>query len=1418
MTPTLTSAPDPQLLSQAIAACTVGVVMTDARHHDHPIVYVNAAFEALSGYAADEILGHNCHFLQSQDCDQPGAQVISEAMAQQRSATVTLRNYRKDGTLFYNEVSLSPVHDASGTLTHYLGFQNDVTVREEAQVEQRASEERFAKIFEAAPIAIVVSRVSNGHYLDVNTEFLHQSGYSREEVIGRTGLDLNFWVDPLELEDGRRTLQEQGRLLNREVQFRLKSGAVADTVVSVVPVTLGGEACLATLIRVVTLEKQAQRVLAGREERYRRTATQLQRTLDLSPDLIASIDAEGRLVTMSAACQQILGYTPEELIGRSYLAFVHPDDRAITAQEDEHITAGQATTSFQNRCLHKNGSVVWLEWAAVSLPGDPLMYCVARDITKRRAAEEDQAFLAAIVQASHDAVLGVTLGNTIRSWNAGAEELYGYTAAEAVGQPVTLIVPPELHAEEVEMLKRAGQGERIEPFDSVRIAKDGRRIAVFVTVSSILDVAGRVIGVSKIAQDITARQAAEREIQALNEDLMRQVDYVTSLRTIDQSIASSTDPSLTLGLILDNIRHQLGVDAVTALLLNPETLTLDYAATRGFSASVLQGTAVKLGAGLAGQVALSRQPLSVPDLGSVLVLPDWRRVVDQEGLTAYYAAPLIVKGQVVGVIEVLHRRVLPLAPQWLEMLETLVGQAAIAVDNAQLFAELERKNLELRLAYDETIEGWSRALDLRDKETEGHSRRVTEMTVALCQRLGTPPEQLVHVRRGALLHDIGKMGIRDAVLLKPGQAHGRGVGGDEAAPPLRGGPALADQVFALGTGYPGVSPREVGRQRLPAGPERGSRSHDGPGLRGGGRLRRADQRPPLPAGLDPGAGPGAHPEQCRQSLRSGSRRHLRAAAERERTVKFRWFSGRTAQKRAGIRAQLRSALRRAAAAEGRADDAEYLANLSLELDVTGDPRVISEHVATQLQRLTQADQICISFGTVLRGVQVVVLHGEGPPQFEAFRHQRFERAEGGVFWERIESGEPLFVDDYPRSRTTSPFMRQAGLSAVAHLPFGRLAGEVGVLTAFRFGTPRRWTARERTLLDATARTLGHAVQRAQNFLELDQAVGFLKALVEVIRLTETPMGLYETARQAAESMAGPAQLDLAVLAQVDGELVGNQVHFRSAAVSAELVRLLEQGLPKSRSLAWRSLQQSEALFIDRYQDSPVRIGALVNEGVQALAFVPLTAGDPARGLVLIIARVGNAAPWSENDRNLFLTAAQSVQLSHERQLSMERLREAALTDPLTRLGNRRALEVALLLGLTEARKTHSGLGLISLDLDGLKVINDREGHDRGDALLAGFAAALRLAFRGDDALFRVGGDEFVVLVKHPAPAGTAAVGSLARVQVALERLRSSGFSQVNVSAGIATFPDDCDEAEELLRLSDQRMYLQKQEHKASLGT
>jgi putative nucleotidyltransferase with HDIG domain len=139
-----------------------------------------------------------------------------------------------------------------------------------------------------------------------------------------------------------------------------------------------------------------------------------------------------------------------------------------------------------------------------------------------------------------------------------------------------------------------------------------------------------------------------------------------------------------------------------------------------------------------------------------------------EDFVCYYGVPLITKGQVKGVLEVFHRAALETDMEWLDFLNALAGQAAIAIENATLFENLQRSNSELALAYDATIEGWSAALDLRDKETEGHTQRVAEMAVKLARASGFSEAELVQVRWGALLHDIGKMGVLDGILHKPG--------------------------------------------------------------------------------------------------------------------------------------------------------------------------------------------------------------------------------------------------------------------------------------------------------------------------------------------------------------------------------------------------------------------------------------------------------------------------------------------------------------------------------------------------------------------------------------------------------------------------------------------------------------------------
>ncbi len=268
---------------------------------------------------------------------------------------------------------------------------------------------------------------------------------------------------------------------------------------------------------------------------------------------------------------------------------------------------------------------------------------------------------------------------------------------------------------------------------------------------------------------LLASQAASVVNNArLFHDTQRNLRHVQALHQIDIAISGSVDLRTSLGVFLDHATAELSVDAANILLLNPHTQTLEFAARRGFRTPALQYTNLRLGDGLAGKAALNRRTISVPDLIRDIDGLARSPFIQREGFVSYFGVPLMAKGNVNGVLEIFHRSRIDPENEWLEFLETLAGQAAIAIDSAQLHTSLQRANVELSLAYDSTLEGWSAALDLRDRETEGHTRRVTEMTLRLAREMGIGETDLVHVRRGALLHDIGKMGIPDAILFKPG--------------------------------------------------------------------------------------------------------------------------------------------------------------------------------------------------------------------------------------------------------------------------------------------------------------------------------------------------------------------------------------------------------------------------------------------------------------------------------------------------------------------------------------------------------------------------------------------------------------------------------------------------------------------------
>ncbi len=175
---------------------------------------------------------------------------------------------------------------------------------------------------------------------------------------------------------------------------------------------------------------------------------------------------------------------------------------------------------------------------------------------------------------------------------------------------------------------------------------------------------------------------------------------------------------------------------------------------------------LKLGNSIAGEAMVKRKMVHVCEPEESRPQPLLSKLWLEEGFKCMDVIPLISKGEVKGVMTVFHRKDFTLNLAWSSFLGTLAGQAAIAMDITQMFDSLQRANMELAVAYEATIEGRSQAMDLRDKETEGHTQRVTEMSQRLGKAMQLGEESLLHMRRGALLHDIGKLGVPDHILLK----------------------------------------------------------------------------------------------------------------------------------------------------------------------------------------------------------------------------------------------------------------------------------------------------------------------------------------------------------------------------------------------------------------------------------------------------------------------------------------------------------------------------------------------------------------------------------------------------------------------------------------------------------------------------
>ena len=355
------------------------------------------------------------------------------------------------------------------------------------------------------------------------------------------------------------------QMLDFETIHRRKDGS--DFPVSVVLQLVrgnGGNSRFVAIVRDITERKHIEAKLRSSENRFRAV-------IDTVVDGIVTIDAIGIVQTLNPAAERLFGYPATQVIGRNVSMLMPEPYRSghdgylhsyLSTGDKKIIGIGREVTGQRS-----DGGTFPMDLAVseMEVDGERMFAGIVRDITQRKAMEIVSKRYEAIIQSSDDAIMSKTLDGIITSWNPGAERLFGYRADEVIGRPMLMLFPPEREAEEHMILGKIARGEKVEPFETQRLRKDGSKLDISVTISPIVDDTGRIIGASKIARDISERKRLDR----MKSEFVSTVSH--ELRTPLTSIRGA------LGLALGKFAAQMPDKARRMLEMaerNSERLTL----------------------------------------------------------------------------------------------------------------------------------------------------------------------------------------------------------------------------------------------------------------------------------------------------------------------------------------------------------------------------------------------------------------------------------------------------------------------------------------------------------------------------------------------------------------------------------------------------------------------------------------------------------------------------------------------------------------------------------------------------------------------------------------------------------------------------------------------------------------------------
>ncbi|HEX8486043.1 PAS domain S-box protein [Sphingomonas sp.] len=427
----------------AVRATRMPMVITNPRLPDNPIVFVNNAFSRLTGYPREEIVGRNCRFLQGPETNLEDVATVRTAVRERHSVEIDLRNYRRDGSAFWNRLLLAPVYDEAGELTYFFASQLDVTVERDRlagleaanavlTAERALAEQRLALNEVTLKLAVDAAEIGTWD-LDLTTDILNWPPRTKAMfgISPHVACSLDDFTAGLHPDDRDATMAAFASALDPaqratyDVEYRTigkedgvirwvsaKGRGIFDQTgrcVRAIGTAINITRTKATEERLRESEARLRDLNATLEQRVAESTAERDRMWRLTTDLMLVAQFDSTIVSINPAWTTLLGWEREELLGRPYLDFVHSEDGAATTAETQHLTDGRNTMRFENRYRHKDGSYRWLSWSAV--PEDGLIHAVARDITSEKAANE------ALSQAQKMDAVGQLTGGIAHDFN-----------------------------------------------------------------------------------------------------------------------------------------------------------------------------------------------------------------------------------------------------------------------------------------------------------------------------------------------------------------------------------------------------------------------------------------------------------------------------------------------------------------------------------------------------------------------------------------------------------------------------------------------------------------------------------------------------------------------------------------------------------------------------------------------------------------------------------------------------------------------------------------------------------------------------------------------------------------------------------------------------------------------------------------